>query len=400
MTDDELAALAKSGESDRVERKESLANKDAIREAICAFANDLPRHGLPGVVFVGLRDDGGCAELAITGPILLQLAAMRDDGNILPLPALTVEKKTLHGCDVAVVIVEPSPDPPVRMRGRTFIRVGPRRALASPAEEQRLAERRRAGDAPFDLRPAAGATLEDLDGAMFERDYLPAAVAPEVLDQNQRTREQQLAGLRLATAGSPAAPTNLGILVCGRDPLRFLPGAYAQFARYAGADLSTAIVDSKQIDGPLPEMLRRLRDWREEWRERLKKNPDPNLSLPSAEMSPAGYVVLQHAVRLDRPVSAYERWIQRIPAEYSRAVLDDPAPAPAPNADPRRLALLKNYRSLMPLAQEARKPMFDLKPADGAMGSHFTAAKEAYRDFKNLAGEIARRVNVGVPVEA
>jgi len=43
----------------------------------------------------------------------------------------------------------------------------------------------------------------------------------------------------------------------------------------------------------------------------------------------------------------------------------------------------------MPLAQEARKPMFFLKPADGALGAHTYAVTEAYADFKNVAIKIA-----------
>ncbi len=43
----------------------------------------------------------------------------------------------------------------------------------------------------------------------------------------------------------------------------------------------------------------------------------------------------------------------------------------------------------MPLAQEARKPMFLLKPADGAIGSHATAAQDCFKDFARLAMKVA-----------
>jgi hypothetical protein len=59
--------------------------------------------------------------------------------------------------------------------------------------------------------------------------------------------------------------------------------------------------------------------------------------------------------------------------------------------DPHCLATLRNYRSLMPLAQEARKPMFHLKAADGALGGHATAALEVYKDYKRLALNLAAR---------
>ena len=105
MDDRDLQALLRDLESDRVERKESIAERDRVRQAICAFANDLPDHRKPGVVFVGVHDDGTCAHLTITDQLLLTLADMRSDGNILPFPTMTVQKRTLDGCDVVVVTV-------------------------------------------------------------------------------------------------------------------------------------------------------------------------------------------------------------------------------------------------------------------------------------------------------
>lgn len=138
-----------------------------------------------------------------------------------------------------------------------------------------------------------------------------------------------------------------------------------------------------------------LRRWRSEWAERLPRNPVAELSLPQGDMSPAGYVVMQHAVRLDRPVKAYARWMERIPLEYREAVLDEQGSQVKKVAsDPLCLATLKHYRSLMPLAMEARKPMFHLKPADGAIGGHSAAVQECYRDFRKLAKAIASRVGL------
>ena len=140
-----------------------------------------------------------------------------------------------------------------------------------------------------------------------------------------------------------------------------------------------------------------LRRWREDWYERLKKNPAPDLPLPQGVMKPIGYVVLQHTVRMDRPVKAYDRWIARIPGAFRQSVLNEKKTSnPAILQDPYNLALLKHYRSLMPLAQEAHKPMFHLKPADGAIGSHLQSVKSAYVDFEKLARTIAR--HTGIPL--
>ncbi len=135
-----------------------------------------------------------------------------------------------------------------------------------------------------------------------------------------------------------------------------------------------------------------LRTWREEWRERLKRNPDRTLPLPAGRIEPVGYVVLQHAIRLDRPVRAYGRWMARIPETYSTKVIAAPGEADVRvESDPHCLGLLKHYQSLMPMAQEARKPMFHLKTADGALGAHGKAVEHVRKDFAKLAKKIAER---------
>ena len=141
-----------------------------------------------------------------------------------------------------------------------------------------------------------------------------------------------------------------------------------------------------------------LRRWREEWSERRDRNPVRDLSVPRGTMSPTGYIVMRHALRLDRPVKAYAKWMGRIPGLYREAVLDEVGGRPiSVEQDPQCLALLKHYRSLMSLAQEARKPMFYLKPADGAIGGHATAVQDCYRDFKVLARRIAERCGIALP---
>jgi len=258
MTDTELERLLADVESDKTERKQSLSDRDRVREAICAFANDLPNHQAAGVVFIGAKDDGSCAGLTVTDQLLRILADMRSDGNIVPFPSLTVQKRTLNHCEMAVVVVEPSYDPPVRFRGRVCIRVGPRRAIATSEEERRLTEKRRARDAPFDIRPVPAAAIDDLDMDLFRGAYLPASVAPEVVEGNLRTVGQQLAALRLAGAGPDIVPTVLGVLVLGKDPRAFIPGAYVQFLRLDGKELTDPVKDAAALDGPLPELVRTL----------------------------------------------------------------------------------------------------------------------------------------------
>jgi chromosome partitioning protein len=141
-----------------------------------------------------------------------------------------------------------------------------------------------------------------------------------------------------------------------------------------------------------------LRRWRGEWAERRARNPVEDLSIPPGDMAPAGYVVMQHAVRLDRPVKAYDRWMVRIPSVYRETVLDETKGKghPRVESDPNCLAALRHYRSLMPLAQEARKPMFRLTAADGALGGHAKAVQDCFRDFRALARSVAERCGLSI----
>ena len=112
-------------------------------------------------------------------------------------------------------------------------------------------------------------------------------------------------------------------------------------------------------------------------------------------MQPVGYIVMQHGILDSRPVKAYKRWMDRIPGVYREAVLDETTSTSNSVAeDPYCLALLKHYRSLMPMAMEARKPIFFLKSADGAIGAHIEAVRSCYVDFEKLASKIA--ANAGV----
>jgi ATP-dependent DNA helicase RecG len=257
LTQEELEDLLQDLESDRVERTTSTTKTDKYAEAICAFANDFTNHRQPGYLMVGVRDDGSPSDLEVTDDLLKNLAAIRADGNVQPLPAMTVSKFSLGGGDVAVVEVLPSDLPPVKYRGRVWIRVGPRRQVASEQEERILAERRAALLTTFDARPCHGASLDDLDTRLFEIDYLPNAVAPEIIEENHRSIEHQLAALRFFDLAS-AQPTNAGILLFGKDPLKWIPGAYIQFARFQGVDLDSDPSAENTLSGDLLTILKEL----------------------------------------------------------------------------------------------------------------------------------------------
>ena len=262
LENEELILLLQDVESDRVEFKESLLgdNPTKVREAICSFANDLPDHRKPGVVFVGVQDDGTVVGLQVTDTdrLLQQLGDMKTDGNILPPPSLTVEKRTLFGREVAIVTVQPSDSPPVRCKGTIQIRIGPRRGIATAQEERILNEKRRYKDIPFDIQPIPSASLDDLNSVYFEHEYLSRAFAREIVEANERSREEQLAATKMIASADDPKPTILGMLVLGKWTQDYLPGAYVQFLRFMGRELADPISDEAAIGGSIADVLRRL----------------------------------------------------------------------------------------------------------------------------------------------
>ncbi|MYR34678.1 AAA family ATPase [Nocardiopsis alba] len=132
-----------------------------------------------------------------------------------------------------------------------------------------------------------------------------------------------------------------------------------------------------------------LREWREKWQNVVLPWAPAGLDLPPGHMAPLGYVIMQPGMRLDRPVQAYQRWLDRIPVVYDRFVLDNPVRS---EGTEHEIATIRNYRSLMPLAHDARKPMFDLRAGDGALGSTQAFVQTCYRDFRDLVEKIDARL--------
>ncbi|MEJ7592298.1 MAG: AAA family ATPase [Planctomycetaceae bacterium] len=138
-----------------------------------------------------------------------------------------------------------------------------------------------------------------------------------------------------------------------------------------------------------------LRNWRKQWQKRLENWEQPEFDLPNGNMQPLGYLVQQHSVRLSRPVKAYDRWVKQIPVVYRESVLDEKKKSTIPAVDPYCLATIKHYRSLIPMSQEKRKPIFKLTSSDGAIGAHAQSVKDAYDDFEKLARKIWYQLSGG-----
>ncbi len=289
IDDNSLMQLVRDAESDRVERKAEFGDKDKILRTLCAFANDLPNHQMPGVLIIGVTDDGAFSGALVDDKLLKDLANLREE--LLPFPAIDIKKRTIDDHDLAVVEVSPSSTPPVRYRGTAYVRVGPTTRSASAEDERRLSEKQRFSNVSPDIRPMPLASLEDLDERYFTGVYLPLAVSMETLGENRRIYPDQLASVRFATGKGNPTPTLLGILAVGKGPRRWFPGAYVQFLRIDGTALDAPIKDQQDIDGPLVELLRRLDDV-------LKANIQSSMDNTSGPT---------HRIRPDYPLAALQQ---------------------------------------------------------------------------------------------
>ena len=250
ITKSQLQNILSNTENAHVERTISTDNMDKFCQAICAFSNDVSGSGKNGYLIIGVHDNGKLSGLKVDDKLLLKISNIRTDGNILPQPVMTVEKFTFDDGDVLVTEVQPSEFPPVRYRGRIWVRVGPRKSIATEAEEKILTERRLSNVHTFDAMPCLGTTLDDLDIAIIKKEYLPKAVAEEVLSEDKRTIDKQLASLGLYDLRYNC-PTNGAIVLFGLNPERYLHGSYIQYVRFKGKDRAGDIINEHKFSGNL-----------------------------------------------------------------------------------------------------------------------------------------------------
>jgi cellulose biosynthesis protein BcsQ len=248
------------------------------------------------------------------------------------------------------------------------------------------------------------ASLEPIDGLVGRLALVPGDLAlssfedrlseywPRCLDRDELGFRVMSAFWRIAQSAAARMQADVILIDVGPNL-----GAINRAALIAADHLVVPMAPDLYAIQGLRNLGPTIRRWRAEWQERLTRNPAEDLDLPPGGIHPLGYVVLQHSVRLDRPMQAYDQWLSRIPGEYQRSVLDLPEQDPVKvDSDPHCLALLKHYHSLMPLAQEARKPVFHLKPADGALGAHGKAVAAARREFESLAHQVAEQAGLAI----
>ncbi|MDR3011949.1 MAG: putative DNA binding domain-containing protein [Chitinispirillales bacterium] len=245
-----LKRILADTESYRVERTVSTNDIDKFCQAICAFSNDIAGSGKKGYLLLGVHNNGNLSGLKVCDRLLLQISNIRTDGNILPQPVMTVEKFSFRNGDVLAVEVLPSEFPPVRYKGRVWVRVGPRKSLASEAEEKILMERRLSNSRTFDSTPCMGTTIDDLDIFFIKKEFFPKAITEEVLEEDKRPIEEQLASLGFYDLRHDC-PTNGAIVLFGKNPERHLHGSYIQYVRFSGKDRAGDIINEHKFSGGL-----------------------------------------------------------------------------------------------------------------------------------------------------
>jgi len=239
-----------------------------------------------------------------------------------------------------------------------------------------------------DIGDRLGLILGDMALSTFE-DQL-SEVWPKCMDRDERAFRVTSAFWRTLQTAADARQANVILVDLGPN-LGAINRAALIASDYVVVPLGPDLFSLQGMKNLGPALI----GWRREWKERTERNPVKDLALPVGGIVPIGYVVLRHSIRLDRPVQAFDKWIARIPGVYAESVLGrTPSRTATIDSDKNCIAKLKDYRSLMPLAQEARKPMFFLKPADGALGAHTYAVKEAYDDFLDVAKTVAKRTNL------
>lgn len=260
ITKEEVLQLLKSTETYRIERTASTSDMDKFQEAICAFSNDLPSSRKNGYLILGAHDNGSLSGLKVDDALMKKIAGIRSDGNILPLPMMSVERFEFEEGDLLVVEVYPALVPPIRYRGRTFIRMGPRRDIATESEERLLLEKRASYMATFDATPCFGASLNDIDTQFIEHQYLPHIIDADILATDKRPLKEQLAAIHLYDIDNDC-PTNAAIILFGLNASFFLHGCYVQYVHFAGEDKGSEILNERQIKGSLCSVLPKLENF-------------------------------------------------------------------------------------------------------------------------------------------
>jgi len=229
--------------------------------------------------------------------------------------------------------------------------------------------------------------LSDFEDALSE-------TWPKTLSGDEGSFRVTTAFHRLLESAADAVKADIGLIDVGPN-LGAINRAALIAADYVVVPAAPDLFSVQGLENVGPRLVK----WRREWRQRTDNAPpELALSMPHGDMQPIGYVVSRHAERAGRQVKAFRKWLDRLPGVYREKVQARAEDSTLDiDRDENCLAQIKDYRSLMPMAQEARLPMFALKSAHGAIGGHQAAVADCYGQYSKLAEKIAARVALPPP---
>jgi ATP-dependent DNA helicase RecG len=350
--EEKVKELLADMESDWIERTTSIRD-DKLGPAICAYSNDFPNHQHSGFILLGVNDNGKIAGMKWTDEQLQTIGNIKSNGKVLPQPSLVVSPvfKFPDG-EVVVIEVKPSTYPPVRFDGRCWIRVGPRRDKATLEEERILTERRASFAKTYDLVPALGSTLNDLSVELFQINYLPSAIDKDTLSENGRSTGQQLASLRFFDL-KENCPTNAGILLFGLNPEFYIPGAYIQYVKFSGEEMTNDVEYEKKFSGALiteigiidefikSNILKERPIRKESFQEEIIRNY-PYWALRELMMN----AIMHRSYESNAPIYVYE-FTNRIEIQNPGGLFGEATPQNFPNASDYRNVVLAEAMKIL-----------------------------------------------------
>ena len=133
----------------------------------------------------------------------------------------------------------------------------PIKYTVTEAEEKILTERRLSNVHTFDAMPCLGTSIDDLDVSLIRKEFLPKAVAEDILGEDKRDITDQLASLGLYDLRYNC-PTNGAIVLFGKNPERHVHGAYIQYVRFKGKDRAGDILNEHKFSGNLCRVLPKI----------------------------------------------------------------------------------------------------------------------------------------------
>ena len=234
-------------ESEKIEFKKSLAEKDEILESISAFAN---KKG--GEILVGIDEnkDGSINKITgieAKGRIIENLTnEIKQTTDPVMFPSIKIKK--MCGKEVLSIKIEESLSKPVFAKKSAHIRVGRTNRRLSVQEIKRMAK----DDSGYSFtgQVCKEAKLSDLDLDFVKKFFIPRyeSATQSKLASNAKRILESLGAIK------KNKPTIAGILLFGKNPQRFFMNSYVAIARYKEG-IGTERLDYKEFDGNIFQQI-------------------------------------------------------------------------------------------------------------------------------------------------